>query len=95
MSEIRPGEKEAKISKKSQLTLELVGAAIFGALSIVVGAYITPLIPRIPAWEIAIVDPISIIWIICLLIFVILQSVFFSKLRRCLINFLLKNLIEV
>jgi riboflavin transporter FmnP len=56
-------------SKQSQLTLEIVGAAIFAALSIVVGALITPIIPRVPGWFIAIIDPISIIWIICLLIF--------------------------
>ncbi len=62
-------EKEFKISGKPLRTLEIVGAAIFGALSIVVSVFITPILPRIPAWEIAIVDPVSIIWITCLLIF--------------------------
>ncbi len=69
MSEIRPGEKEAIRSRSSQLIIELAGAAIFGALSIVVGALLAPNIPRIAGWFIAIVDPISIIWIACLLIF--------------------------
>jgi riboflavin transporter FmnP len=50
-------------------TLEIAGTAIFGALSIVVGAFLAPTIPRIAGWYIAIVDPISIIWIACLLIF--------------------------
>lgn len=62
-------EIETVRSKRSQLTLEIAGAAIFAALSIVVGAFITPIIPRVPGWFIAIIDPISIIWIICLLIF--------------------------
>jgi hypothetical protein len=62
-------EIETVRSKRSQLTLEIVGAAIFAALSIVVGAFITPIIPRVPGWFIAIIDPISIIWITCLLIF--------------------------
>lgn len=62
-------EKESKLSGKTLYTLEIAGAAIFGALSIVVSVVITPLIPRVPGWFIAIVDPISIIWITCLLIF--------------------------
>ena len=69
MSEIKPGEKEVIRSISSQLIIEIVGAAIFGALSIVVGAMLAPNIPRIAGWFIAIVDPISIIWIACLLIF--------------------------
>lgn len=69
MSEIKPGEKEVIRSISSQLIIELAGAAIFGALSIVVGALLAPNIPRIAGWFIAIVDPISIIWIACLLIF--------------------------
>ncbi len=62
-------EKEFKLSGKTLYTLEIAGAAIFGALSVVVSVFITPLIPRVPGWFIAIVDPISIIWITCLLIF--------------------------
>jgi riboflavin transporter FmnP len=69
MSEIRPGEKEAIRSSSSQVLIQIAGAAIFGALSVVVGAFLAPNIPRIPGWFIAIVDPISIIWIACLLIF--------------------------
>ncbi len=70
MSEIEDIEEiESKLSGKPLFTLEIAGAAIFGALSIVVSVIITPLIPRVPGWFIAIVDPISIIWITCLLIF--------------------------
>ncbi|MFX0024108.1 MAG: hypothetical protein ACFE9S_17405 [Candidatus Hermodarchaeota archaeon] len=69
MSEIRPGEKEAIRSTSSQILIELAGAAIFGALSVVVGAFLAPNIPRIAGWFIAIVDPISIIWVACFLIF--------------------------
>ncbi|MFX1419632.1 MAG: hypothetical protein ACFE9N_11990, partial [Promethearchaeota archaeon] len=69
MSEIKPGEIEVIRSTSSQILIELSGAAIFGALSIVVGAFLAPNIPRIAGWFIAIVDPISIIWIACLLIF--------------------------
>ncbi|MFX1430094.1 MAG: hypothetical protein ACFFCY_08015 [Promethearchaeota archaeon] len=69
MSELKPGEKEAIRSRSSQLLIELVGAAIFGALSVVVGAFLAPNIPRIAGWFIAIVDPISIIWVACFLIF--------------------------
>jgi riboflavin transporter FmnP len=69
MSEIKPGEKETIRSSSSQILIELAGAAIFGALSIVVGTFLAPSIPRIAGWFIAIVDPISIIWITCFLIF--------------------------
>ncbi|MHA1987890.1 MAG: hypothetical protein ACW98D_14740 [Promethearchaeota archaeon] len=69
MSEIKPGETEVIRSNSSQLIIEMAGAGIFGALSIVVGAVLAPNIPRIAGWFIAIVDPISIIWIACLFIF--------------------------
>lgn len=57
------------MAKKTLLTLQIAGGAIFGALSIVVSAFTTPIIPRIPGWGIAIFDPVSIIWMICFLIF--------------------------
>ncbi|MFX1388976.1 MAG: hypothetical protein ACFE9Z_02805 [Promethearchaeota archaeon] len=69
MSEIKPGEIEAVRSISSQIIIELAGAAIFGALSIVAGVFLAPNIPRIAGWFIAIIDPISIIWIVCLLLF--------------------------
>jgi len=62
-------EKEAQMSKSSQLVLQTAGAALFGALSIVFAAFITPIVPRIPVWGIAIIDPVSIIWVMCFLIF--------------------------
>lgn len=57
------------MSKSTHLTLEITGAALFGALSLVLSAFLTPSIPRIPGWGIAIIDPVSILWIICFLIF--------------------------
>ena len=65
----RPGEKEAKMARNTQITLQIVGAAIFSALSIVVSIYIVPLLPRVPGMPMAYIDPISFIWIICFLIF--------------------------
>ena len=62
-------EREVSFSRKTHLTLEIAGSAIFGALSIVFSLFITPIIPRIEGWGIAIIDPISIIWMICFLIF--------------------------
>jgi len=62
-------EKESHMSKSSQLVLQISGAALFGALSLVVSIFTTSILPRIPVWGIAIIDPVSIIWIICFLIF--------------------------
>jgi len=62
-------EKESRLSGKPLSTVEIAGAAIFGALSIVVGALTAPILPRVPGWGIAYFDPISIIWICCFLIF--------------------------
>ena len=62
-------EKESHMSKSSQLVLQISGAALFGALSLVVSIFTTSILPRIPVWGIAIIDPVSIIWIMCFLIF--------------------------
>ena len=62
-------EKETQMSKSSQLVLQIAGAALFCALSIVFAAFVTPFVPRIPGWGIAIIDPVSIIWVMCFLIF--------------------------
>lgn len=62
-------EKETFLAQRSLRTIQIAGAAIFGALSIVVSALTTPIIPRIPGWGMAIFDPVSIIWITCFLIF--------------------------
>ncbi|NMC08209.1 MAG: hypothetical protein GYA24_23585 [Candidatus Lokiarchaeota archaeon] len=56
-------------SFRHNVTIEIAGAAIFIGISAVVSAIITPILPRIPGWGIAIFDPISIIWITCFLIF--------------------------
>ncbi len=62
-------ERETQMSKSSQLVLQIAGAALFGALSIVISAFTTPILPRVPGWFIAIIDPVSIIWVTCFLIF--------------------------
>jgi len=62
-------ENETYMGRRSQLTLQIVGAALFGALSIVLSALLVPIIPRIPGWGIAIIDPVSILWIMCFLTF--------------------------
>jgi len=62
-------ENETHMGRRSQYTLQIVGAALFGALSIVLSALLVPIIPRIPGWGIAIIDPVSILWIMCFLIF--------------------------
>lgn len=62
-------EKESHMAKSSQLVLQISGAALFGALSLIVSIFTTSFIPRVPGWGIAIIDPVSIIWIICFLIF--------------------------
>ncbi|TXT62362.1 MAG: conserved membrane protein of unknown function [Promethearchaeota archaeon] len=69
-------EKEAIISEKAARTLEVAGSAIFGALSIIIGALLAPSIPRIAGWFIAIVDPISIIWITAFLLFGVRAGIF-------------------
>lgn len=61
-------EKNAFMARRSQLTLQIVGAAIFGALSLVVSVTIVPFLPRTPQ-GFAYFDPISIIWVMCFLIF--------------------------
>ena len=65
-------EKKAKMTRSSRITLQISGAAVFGALSIVIGALLTPTLTellRVPGWHIAIIDLISIIWITCFFLF--------------------------
>ncbi len=60
-------EKESVVSKRSRLTLQIVGGAIFGALSLVL-SFLAAFLPRTPE-GLAYFDPVSIIWVICYLIF--------------------------
>ncbi len=62
-------EKESKLSGKTLYTLEIAGAAIFGALSTILSVFTAPYLPRVPGMPIAILDPVSFIWITCFLIF--------------------------
>lgn len=56
-------------NKRSNVTEKVSGGAIFGALSVVVGYYLAPILPRVPNWGIAYFDPVSWIWILSFLIF--------------------------
>ncbi len=60
-------EIETVRSAKSQLTLKIVGAAIFGGLSIAI-SFIAAFIPRHPL-GFAYFDPVSIIWVLCFQLF--------------------------
>jgi len=61
-------EIETFLSKKTRFTIQIVGAAIFGALSLVFSLYVVPYLPRTPE-GFAYFDPVSIIWVTCFLIF--------------------------
>jgi riboflavin transporter FmnP len=47
----------------------VTGAAIFGAASAVVAVISAPYLPRVPGWGIAFIDPVSIFWVSCFLMF--------------------------
>jgi len=72
-SEIKPSsdeEKKSIMTPKTRLTLQIAGAAIFGALSAIIFPILKPFIDltRVPQ-GLALFDPISIIWMACFLIF--------------------------
>lgn len=60
-------EKLSSRSKKTILIIQIAGGAIFGALSIVI-SFIAAFLPRTPQ-GLAYFDPVSIIWVMCFLIF--------------------------
>jgi len=57
------------VKRRTALSKAIAGAAIFGALSFVISAFTAPYLPRMPGWGIAFIDPVSIIWIMCFLVF--------------------------
>jgi riboflavin transporter FmnP len=61
-------EIESFFSRKIRVTIQIVGSAIFGALSLVLSLYVVPYLPRTPQ-GFAYFDPVSIIWVTCFLIF--------------------------
>ena len=61
-------EKEFPMSKSSQFVLQIAGAALFSALSLILSVFIVPFLPRTPE-GFAYFDPVSIVWVICFLIF--------------------------
>ncbi|MFX1594158.1 MAG: hypothetical protein ACFFCL_15820 [Promethearchaeota archaeon] len=71
-------EKESKLSGKTLYTLEIAGAAIFGALSTILSVFTAPYLPRVPGMPIAYLDPVSFIWITCFLIFGVRSGLFCS-----------------
>ncbi len=60
-------EKESFMTRRSLLTLQIAGGAIFGALSLTL-SFLAAYLPRTPE-GLAYFDPVSIIWVICYLIF--------------------------
>ena len=61
-------EKESHMSKSSQLVLQIAGAALFSALSLILSIFTTPYLPQ-TVEGFAYFDPVSIIWVTCFLIF--------------------------
>jgi len=61
-------EKESHMSKSSQFVLQISGAALFSALSLILSLYVVPYLPRTPE-GFAYFDPVSIVWMTCFLIF--------------------------
>ena len=63
-------EKKTMMTPKTRLTIQVVGAGIFGALSAIAFPILKPVIDatRVPQ-GLALFDPISIIWMGCFLIF--------------------------
>ncbi|MFW9989131.1 MAG: hypothetical protein ACFFC3_10780 [Candidatus Odinarchaeota archaeon] len=68
VEEDRTVEKETFMSKSIQFTIQIVGAAIFAAISLILSLYVVPYLPRTPE-GFAYFDPVSIIWVTCFLIF--------------------------
>jgi riboflavin transporter FmnP len=71
MSEEVIAQEQARVVKPSnkRISIKVAGAAIFGAVSIVVSFLTTSILPRVPGWGIAYFDPVSIIWVMAFLIF--------------------------
>jgi len=61
-------EKESHMSKSSQFVLQIAGAALFSALSLILSIFVVPYLPRTPE-GFAYFDPVSIVWVTCFLIF--------------------------
>ena len=61
-------EKESHMSKSSQFILQISGAALFSALSLILSLFVVPYLPRTPE-GFAYFDPVSIVWVTCFLIF--------------------------
>jgi riboflavin transporter FmnP len=57
------------VKSEYSYTRTVAGAALFGSLSFVTSALTTRYVPRLHVWGIALIDPVSIVWIMCFLIF--------------------------
>ncbi len=62
------------ILNKNNITVKITGGAIFSAISIGLAVSLAPILPRMPGWGIAFIDPVSIIWVLCFLIFGLLSG---------------------
>ena len=60
--------REVKQDKSTKYLIKIVGAAIFAAISLVVSLLTTAYLPRVQ-WGLALIDPVSIIWILSFFIF--------------------------
>jgi riboflavin transporter FmnP len=56
-------------------TITIAGGGIFSAISILFALTITPIVPRVPGWGIALIDPISIVWVLCFLLFGLIAGI--------------------
>ncbi|MHA1744637.1 MAG: hypothetical protein ACTSWW_01490, partial [Promethearchaeota archaeon] len=50
-------------TRRTSIALEIAGTAVFSALSIILAGLSASFIPRVPFWQIAYFDPVSLIWI--------------------------------
>ena len=58
-------------------TIKVTGGSLFAALSIILAVFIAPIVPRL-GWGIAIIDPVSVTWILSFLIFGFLSGIICS-----------------
>lgn len=63
---------------QSSVAIKIAGGAVFSAISVVLSILFSPIVPRVPGWGIALIDPVSIIWVLCFLIFGVLAGLLCS-----------------
>jgi riboflavin transporter FmnP len=68
MDEPEVQQRVVKQDKNTKFLIKLVGGAIFAAISLVVSLLTTAYLPRVQ-WGLALIDPVSIVWILSFFIF--------------------------